>query len=401
MADLFRAPTSTTSGITLAADEDLFVASGVLISRDNANGTAVSASGGGHEFLVYGTIASTNGHAVYLGGNISADIGNSVDVKAGGQIRALGADWSAIRLDAAAGLISNNGLIASDRGTGIVLLAGGTSAQTVTINNFGTIDAGQFGIGKNAILTSSTIVFNNSGVLMGDIAAYGEVSGSGASSRDVITNTGRIAGMIDLGSGNDTYNGSTGRLTGKVFGRQGIDTITGGVDADWFEGGTENDTLTGNAGNDRLYGQQGIDTLLGGLGADILDGGTESDTLNGGLGIDSLKGGAGNDFFVFSAPVSAANRDVITDFSNVSGNNDTIRLENAYFTKIGNPGVLRSTAFKLSTQAKDADDRIIYNKTAGYLYYDPDGSGAAAPVLIAQFSSTVKPTLTYADFQVI
>ncbi|HTV68211.1 MAG TPA: hypothetical protein VMF90_06705 [Rhizobiaceae bacterium] len=77
--------------------------------------------------------------------------------------------------------------------------------------------------------------------------------------------------------------------------------------------------------------------------------------------------------------------------------NDTIELHHLAFTKIGAVGAFKASAFKLSTQVKDADDRIIYNKTTGGVFYDRDGSGAAAPVLFVTLLN--RPIVTAADFQ--
>jgi Ca2+-binding RTX toxin-like protein len=52
----------------------------------------------------------------------------------------------------------------------------------------------------------------------------------------------------------------------------------------------------------------------------------------------------------------------------------------------------------LST-AGDADDRIVYNTTTGTLYYDPDGTGAAAATAFAVLST--QPTLTAGDFLIV
>jgi Ca2+-binding RTX toxin-like protein len=164
----------------------------------------------------------------------------------------------------------------------------------------------------------------------------------------------------------------------------------GGTDNDWFEGGTDNDTLNGG-GSDTLKGDAGADRLLGGAG---------NDTLNGGAAIDTLTGGSGNDFFVFNAPLAAANRDVITDFTNAAGNNDTFRLENAVMTKLG-AGVhaLNPAFFKAGTVAIDANDFIVYNKATGMLWYDVNGSGAGGVTQLATLTN--KPTLTASDFVVI
>ncbi|RYI27075.1 MAG: calcium-binding protein, partial [Acetobacteraceae bacterium] len=89
------------------------------------------------------------------------------------------------------------------------------------------------------------------------------------------------AGHVD---GNDT-----------LYGQAGSDTLTAGGGGDWVYGGTEADSLSGEAGNDVLYGDGGNDTLSGGAGNDTLFGGTEADTLSGDEGNDLLYGDAGAD----------------------------------------------------------------------------------------------------------
>ena len=53
---------------------------------------------------------------------------------------------------------------------------------------------------------------------------------------------------------------------------------------------------------------------------------------------------------------------------------DTIRLENAIFSGLGN-GALAGSAFVSNTSgnAADASDRIIYEKDTGKLFFDKDG----------------------------
>jgi Ca2+-binding RTX toxin-like protein len=84
-------------------------------------------------------------------------------------------------------------------------------------------------------------------------------------------------------------------------------TIAAGTTIENAVTGDGDDTVTGNAannrihgmrGSDELYGNAGNDFLSGGAGADFLDGGLGNDTLDGGLGIDLMRGGAGNDLYV-------------------------------------------------------------------------------------------------------
>ena len=127
---------------------------------------------------------------------------------------------------------------------------------------------------------------------------------------------------------------------------------TGNSLANTITGNTAANTLSGSAGNDKLYGGSGNDKLYGGAGNDL------------------LSGGAGNDVFVFNAALNAStNRDTITDFNHVD---DTIWRENAIFTKLGAAGASNAASFWTGTAAHDANDRIIYNKATGALYYDAD-----------------------------
>jgi Ca2+-binding RTX toxin-like protein len=99
---------------------------------------------------------------------------------------------------------------------------------------------------------------------------------------------------------------------------------------------------TGNSLANILTGNAAANILDGGLGNDKLVAGNGKDTLIGGIGVDTLTGGANNDFFVFKAPLSAANRDIVTDFNHVQ---DTFRLENAVLTKVGPGDALNANAF--------------------------------------------------------
>lgn len=80
-----------------------------------------------------------------------------------------------------------------------------------------------------------------------------------------------------------------------LYGEDGADSISGGLGNDKLYGGAQNDVLDGGDGDDQLFGQTEDDTLSGGLGNDILNGGTGNDVLAGGEGNDNLVGDTGND----------------------------------------------------------------------------------------------------------
>ena len=86
-----------------------------------------------------------------------------------------------------------------------------------------------------------------------------------------------------------------------------------------------------------------------------------------------MTGGSGSDHFVFSTASGSNNFDTITDFSVAA---DTIELENAMFGGLSS-GVLAASAFKLNSTgyATDSSDRIVFDSSNGYLYFDADGTG--------------------------
>lgn len=157
-------------------------------------------------------------------------------------------------------------------------------------------------------------------------------------------------------------------------------------------------SLYGAGGNDILTTGKTKDWVYGGNDNDTINTGANADFLFGGLGRDILTGGAGNDNFVFNTTLGASSIDTITDFNN---GNDTIRLENAIFRTIGATGVLNADAFLSNATGlpADAEDRIIYERDTGELYYDADGSGAGGQVLFAVLDAGL--TLSAADFFVI
>ncbi|MGO4706075.1 cadherin domain-containing protein [Microvirga sp. 2MCAF38] len=148
------------------------------------------------------------------------------------------------------------------------------------------------------------------------------------------------------------------------------------------------DFLQGEAGNDVLYGYDGNDTLRGEAG---------NDKLYGGAGNDVLVGGDGQDIFVFDTkPNKRTNVDKIVDFSVAA---DTLHLAKSIFKTLTKTGVLKKEWLYIGSSAHDADDRLIYNKKTGALYYDADGTGGAAQVQIATLSKNLM--LTSKDFFVV
>jgi len=164
--------------------------------------------------------------------------------------------------------------------------------------------------------------------------------------------------------------------------------------ADTVYGNNGTNILGGLAGNDTLWGRGGTDLIDGGAGNDKVYGESGDDLLSGGLGRDTLTGGSGEDFFAFESRLSKYEIDSVTDFS---VKYDTIMLWKGIFkVAASSSGVISSGAFRLGSKAEDSSDRIIYNKSSGALYYDPDGTGSKAAVQFAKLDKSLK--MTYKDF---
>ncbi len=506
----WQIPISTSQGATVAplgTSDDLFVASGVTIA--SALATTVTGGGSDHEVIVYGSIVGV-GLAILLG-ELDRE-NNSVHIKPGGSVHSLETD--AIVFLSYGSTVINEGLITADR-HGIVVETEGLVTQA-TLTNSGTIEAGNAGIIRNSTVSNEPIVVENSGLIRGGVAAYDGRSQFVA--KDLVTNTGTMVGKVELGSGDDLYDGRLGTISCDVLGGSGSDRLYAGAGNNRLFGGEGNDSLIGGAGADRLDGGTGIDTVSyvgssavtvslttgvalgghaagdtlvgienligssqadalsgnagdnvlndGGGAADILHGLAGNDTyrignsgaivdevagqgtdtvmtsvdytlktgvsvevlrtyadtgsigvdltgneiaqtvrgnaganiLDGKGGADTLQGLGGKDFFVFSAALGAGNVDTVTDFNVVD---DTIRLENAVFTKLTTTGALSSTMFRASSAgtAADGNDFIVYDTDDGRLFYDADGVGSGGRVHFATLTGA--PALTAGDFAVI
>nr|WP_281070800.1 calcium-binding protein [Oceaniglobus trochenteri] len=229
---------------------------------------------------------------------------------------------------------------------------------------------------------------------------------------------------------------------------------TDDIDASRYDGryGTLSGTLRGNSGDNVLNGAaRAVDTMLGGLGDDVyvvenkqdvviegfgagddmirtsvdyalsahverlrllgdaevgigngLDnvivGSGLGNTIAGREGSDTITGNGGNDTFVFDRALGADNIDTITDFL---ARDDQILLRSNVFAGLDRDADdhLRADNFHLGTSAGDANDHIIYDRDTGQLWYDADGSGAAAQQLFAVLSN--QNALAADDFNIV
>ncbi len=331
--------------------------SGQVVSDTSGVALSIGGSGGFAHLDTAGQITVGSGTAI-------ATAGGSNSVVTSGRVAAnIG-----VLLTGAGDTLSNAGLI---HGTAhAVSLGDGTS-----LANLGTLEA----LGSAVLVAGEGVRVANSGTINGLDVAFavtgvgpfwlrnagqilGDITSTGGAD-DVIHNSGRITGDVDLGTGNDRFGG--GHLSGDLTMGLGNDTVDargnavggeirdiGGSDTYLVDSnltriidtGAEVDTvfawtsfrledgldvlvlkgaadlngsgnaldnaisgnagdnrLTGGAGNDALTGGDGDDTLRGAAGADRLSGEDGCDVLIGAFGRDTLTGGNGSDRFVFAS----------------------------------------------------------------------------------------------------
>lgn len=230
-----------------------------------------------------------------------------------------------------------------------------------------------------------------------------------------MTNSGTMTGIVDLGGGNDMLDNRGGTINGAILGGAGDDLFILGTGAETVSGGSGFDTLDlssytsaitvdlansalnkgtavahdviteieaviGTIRADTMRGNASDNLFVGNKGRDNLSGADGNDTLEGGIATDILTGGLGADVFRFTTWQGGA--DQITDFT--SGV-DQIQLEGSKCGFGNTTGAVSASVFVTSTtnQALDSNDRFIFNTTDATLWYDRDGSGNKAAVMVA------------------
>ena len=406
---LIEAASQTTEGhvYILYGNDDLNVGAGITIRSTTTD--AVTTWDGQHRITVSGTILGFDDGINLIGTSLS----QTVTINASGRITTANdgsiVDADGVILDGVGSVLTNAGTI-NAQGSAASLFV--RDSGTTTVTNSGIMTGIVAGVWNK--FGSGTLNFTNTGTV--ESANFAFLGGLGS---DNLINKGTLRGTVNLGDGNDSYDGRGGRVYGDIFGGTGDDRFRLGSFAEKIDGGYGDDTidfsvltagiafnlgntaantativkgdtftsietiigsgykdkLTGDAMNNRLLGGAGQDSLTGGVGDDVLEGGTAKDTLT---------GGAGGDVFVFRA--YAERTDVITDFETFM---DHILLEGAAFGYGAYAGAVAAADFIVSATnaALDATDRFVFRNTDQTLWYDADGAGGVASVLLADLQA--------------
>jgi Ca2+-binding RTX toxin-like protein len=164
---------------------------------------------------------------------------------------------------------------------------------------------------------------------------------------------------------------------GEAFGDtyKDIENIWGSDHADVIVGHDTGGQVYGFDGNDYLFGYGGNDNLYGGGGIDQLSGGTGADTF---FFLQMSEGG-----------------DTISDF--VSGQDLVFASQYWFGFTVQAPGRILDSQFVAGTTPAGVGPapQFLWDTDDCKLYYDQDGAGGMAPVLLATFAAGT--TMTAAD----
>ena len=308
---------------------------------------------------------------------------------------------------------------------------------STTVNETLILYAGDIGIDRVVIGTGTSTVAVVTGTTALNVDASAVLNGLfmtgnagantliGTASNDVLFG-GQGVDHLDGGHGSDIYiiNAAAEHTAAEI-----TDTGATGNDEVRFASTTANDTLTlyeGDTGIERVVigtgsGTSAVTTgtkvlhvdasavlnglsITGNAGANMLKGTAFNDVLVGGNGNDTLTGGLGADTFVFNTqPHSSINHDTITDFQ---PGQDVLQFSKGVFTTISSTvgEFLNANEFWSGngvTSAHDSSDRFVYDTATGNLYYDADGIGGGAAVLVALIGTVTHPALAETDISIV
>ncbi len=300
-----------------------------------------------------------------------------------------------------------NGTVINKAGASIVgsygvILGSGAGGKNMTVMNDGTIVA-VTGVGVYASDVSNFDLTNTGKIFGPVVGVQATVVAGGATDGPTIDNSGLIKsanfgiyGSVLPGLTTTVHNKPGGTIQGAVA---SIYIPTGKLSLD-NDGKIKGNVVASGANtHDKVVnaGQIKGEVFLGSGNDTFKNAGGTAGRIHGGDGNDTLIAGPHKDQFVFDTALNpATNVDRVKHFD---PGTDKLILDQTFFPTISGLGTLTSAEFHKGTQAHDADDRIIYNKTTGALIYDSNGDGGGGDIQFAKLDKGLN--LHASDFVVI
>ena len=358
-----------------AANETWAIAAGVLVFSEFADG--IFSDGFLNNTLInLGNVISdgVNQSGVFLNGG-NTFIRNSIDAEISGLAVGVLLDGSS------SNTLINLGTILGDASIGVDF---SLHASRETLNNRGCIFGAAAGVNIASNMAGGTI--NNFHVIRSDGEAIEIATAAG-----LLTDINNAAGAIISGA-IEAIGNTSGRFRLVNYG-----TINGTVAANFgdiiINHGKINGTVALVSGNDYFNGTGGTAGYIGsGLGNDRIIAGKGNVFVLLGGGNCTVTGGPGHDQFFFDAPL-ASQIEKITNF-NVSRDRIELSVLDYAVGPVGH--ALAPAEFHIGSHATSASQRIIYNATNGFLFYDPDGNGPMPRIHFGTLSHDLN--LTHGDF---
>jgi Ca2+-binding RTX toxin-like protein len=252
-----------------------------------------------------------------------------------------------------------------DGGAGADTLTGGKGNDTYVVDNASDAVTEAAGEGTDTVEASITIAALAANVENLTLTGTADTNGTGnALDNYILGNAGKNA--LDGGSGNDTLEGGTG-----------ADTLAGGLGTDMASYANSSAAVTVNLGAGTGSGGDaqgdvlsGIENLAGSVFGDTLTGDAGDNRIDGGRGADVMAGGAGNDTYM----VDNAG-DVVTEAA--SSGTDTIEATINYTLAANVENLVLTGTVDLNGTGNGLNNQITGNDGSNRL----DG-GAGADTLI-------------------
>jgi Ca2+-binding RTX toxin-like protein len=343
--------------LLLAGDDGVVVLAGFTFAA--SNGPVFEAAGIGNFIHVLGLVYGPGG-AVLLNDTSSTLAGHRLIVGENGAI--WGSGEGAVLSQSGNSYILNNGSISGDI-SAITIEESGAESHSQLINR-GAVTGNQMGI--------RVYLFDGAEMLV-ENAASGVISGGSAALLVDCSNSCDVrivnAGLITA-SGDAIITDSPARTISLVN--------SGSILGDVLLGGSR----------DSVDNRQGRIEGLVSLGGnnDSFEGGARAERVEGGAGRDALSGGGGADVIVYA--LASHGRDKISDWQAA----DQFEIDASGFGGGLVVGDLAAGRFHAGTtnRAQDGNDRFIFRTTDATLWFDKDGKGGAAAVLIADLQAGAK-----------